>query len=873
MSWLLQIGNNAPQLFTELQCVNLKRELRSQAAGTFTFRLNLQAMETDPVASVDDLAAVLWNSTPFFSGRVTKVPLAGSAAEEEQTYEISDGWSDFERITYQQQWNRIVSVDEEGYPTAAAQYSACCLLGVDLNGNAQSSGEVITDAVNWAIARGANCQLGAILVDSEGASTASPVPIDEVTDLPVAEVIKRMLRYTPDAAAWFDYSATPCPKFNVTRQAQCGAVTVPFPDAGEEVKITPRNDLVRPQVLIRYEQANVSDGETFTSVIVDAAPDGADGLAFGALVSTVRLAGSNATFQKQPIQTTPIPQNSSASNAVAWLQQNNAWLRSFSSDRLHVNSLSVAVNSPQYDVNGNAVDYNAADYPNQLVSGTIAKWMQNAYPSLKAANVTVTASVSYNYPEDADAESLEAYLIFGPDDGSLDNWDNDKKVTVGVVGTNAVNQTYAMLSDYTEPESPPVGMAAALYAALGRLQYEGEYSIVSSEAAPATALGVALNLTGGRAEWETMNALVQEISDDLDNGTTTYKFGPPAHLIEDLMEQLRATRQRVISGRIKERQTGQPSAPTTEGPGLAPNNGGGDPPAPTHYPWEDFIEEQEPSGLPDDLPATWDVLLGYGQSSFAGGDAIDHSEPIENFELSVGNDGSGWDGIDHAAADLDNGLSIQSGNQDAAVDVIYIATTNGSVKISPDAAAIYIANGFNPDDSADKYINIDRNNLNIQIGDTAGATAQLTVQDVPLSYLYNPNTGNECTLGEDSLIMIEGDEGFNATPGSNANIYPSYASFIDGESSNIVYLNAPDGEVSTSGPADYGPVTLSGILGIGTLTLNGGGDAGRGGSFGGIVTIDPVNQGYNQSLFLQLMPDWGDPSLSRVVLCSNAFSP
>src|SRR5580698_186192 len=108
MSWFIQIAGNAPQSFTGLQCANLKRELRSQSPGTFSFRLNLQAIEANPIAAIYDTAQVLWESTPFFFGRVTKVPLAGSAAVEDQVYEISDPWSDFERIAFQQQWNRII---------------------------------------------------------------------------------------------------------------------------------------------------------------------------------------------------------------------------------------------------------------------------------------------------------------------------------------------------------------------------------------------------------------------------------------------------------------------------------------------------------------------------------------------------------------------------------------------------------------------------------------------------------------------------------------------------------------------------------------------------------------------------------------------
>jgi hypothetical protein len=790
-------------------------------------------MNADMLAAIYDTAQVFWTDdfgleTPFFSGRVTRAPLAGSAAEEDQTYEISDAWADFERVTFQQQWNRIRGVDESGNPTTAFEYSACCLLGIDINGNAQTSGQVIIEAVTWAIARGALCQIGAIGV-------ASPVPVDEVTDVPCAEVIKRMLRFTPDAVAEFDHSTSP-PTFNIRRRSGCVPVTLPFVETGDHVDIKPRNDLLRPEVLLRYEQPNVSDGVTYTSVYIDEAPSGADGLAYGALVSTVRLAGSNATYQKQPIQTKPIPQSSSDPNVSNWWYEHIPWLKDYSPDRIQVVSGTHAgsVDPSQYRENGDPVDDDIADYPHELISGTIAEWMQSAYPTLQAARVTYTAHLSYIYPDISDTESTKALTRFGPDGGPT-GLGNDVEVLVTITGTNAVNKIYAILSSYDEAEPAPVGLAGQLYSALSVLEYEGSWNIVQEEPAPSTRLGIVLNLTGGRPEWVTMNALVQQITDDLDKGTTTFKFGPAGHLtIQDLMEQLRATRERTISSKIKERKTGEPGgAPVVNGAGQGPLRDSATPTVPGGYPWIDYIDDQDNS---DGSPATYEALLGYGKSSFADTDAIDHAGPLECFEISVGNDGSGWDGPLHSAGDLTNGLSLISGDSDAGRDVIYIATSGGSVKISPDAAAIYLGQGFDSSDSSDQFINIDRNNLRIEIQDSDESHIELDLSDSPLVELYDGDSYSyvKLNLGDSPTVEI-----YDGGDSSTADLEAAKLTFTDGSSGATIYLDASAPSASFADSSGENSATLSNetlaistsegtaTLAAGSLDLN---DEGSGGA-------------------------------------------
>jgi hypothetical protein len=311
------------------------------------------------------------------------------------------------------------------------------------------------------------------------------------------------------------------------------------------------------------------------------------------------------------------------------------------------------------------------------------------------------------------------------------------------------------------------------------LQYQGSYTVVGAEAGDSS-LGVVLNLIGGRPEWESMNALLQEIEDDLDNGRTTLRFGAAGHLtLQDMMEQLHANRSRTISSHIKERQTGVPGdPPLVESPTDAPASGSATMPTLGQPPWFDYINDQN-AGDGNNPPATWDVLFGYGQSSFAGSGAIDHAGPIEKLELSAGNDGSGWSGTAHDASSLYNLFSMVSGDDNPVNDWVWIGRTNssgdgGSIRLNPFNLLFQLSPNLDPGDdtSDDQFIHIDLNNENIQIQDTEsnqafmdvgnmvvgladsdGGWIQLNFGGSPELDIYNGDTGNNTTLDENSLTM------------------------------------------------------------------------------------------------------------------------
>ena len=180
----------------------------------------------------------------------------------------------------------------------------------------------------YATARGVPITVGTITPNAIA-------PYAEALDQSCAEVIRNFLRWTPDAMAAFDYTTTPYPTLSIHRRADAATVTLPAygaPVSG--LDLTPRYDLQAPAVVLKFEQTNDIDNDTFTSLIVQPAPSTATGDELGALVMTLDLSGARATYQKQPVRTAPIPPSDTSAGVIDWWKGKFAWLNDFADSDL-----------------------------------------------------------------------------------------------------------------------------------------------------------------------------------------------------------------------------------------------------------------------------------------------------------------------------------------------------------------------------------------------------------------------------------------------------------------------------------------------------------------------------------------------------------
>ena len=527
--WTLRDANGVEKSMADWGLRDLTRELINQASDLVTFRAEGTASDADPIFAHSSTVLLFRNGTPWFYGRVVEVPGRALSKAEEQLYRVAGPWWYLENLVLQQVWLTTNGIDTALVPTNKSRL----ILGQKSDGTKLATGDAIMEVLSYATARGVPITPGTITPNAIA-------PYEEKVDRSCAEVIRNLLRWTPDATVAFDYTTTPYPTLSIHRRTDAATVTLPAygtPVSG--LDLTPRHDLQVPAVVLKFDQTNDIDNDTFTSLIVQPAPSTATGDELGALVMTFDLAGARATYHHQKVRTGPIPQSDSSTGVIDWWKGKFPWLADFADSDLTVmlGSHTLAIENP-----ANYPGVTLSNLPNELLEGSVAAWM-----NLQAAPLRVQATLQYT-----GADTDESVEVWGPK--------KQRNIYTRIIGTNAQTQIYNRLTSETEAEPVPAGLAQAIYDAAGTLQYDGVLELTEEECSGMATPGSLLNLTGGRAEWARMSAQIQRIEEQVDLGQTRVTVGPAKHLGHaDLATLLRVNRERRISYRLSERTSGSGS--------------------------------------------------------------------------------------------------------------------------------------------------------------------------------------------------------------------------------------------------------------------------------------------------------------------------
>ena len=377
MNWLITY-NGLTQTFAARGLSNLRRTRVSRAQDTVSFTCPgpYDTAELFPFGSIVEISfqPASGDNVRWFYGKVIQVPRSGSGTEENMDYILAGPWWHLDNLVYQQAWSagRQVNpytladgesklgeetVDEILYDLIGI-YKSRVILGQAPAGTRLNSGQVITDVINYAIAAGAPIALGTIEPDLD-------IPWDEQNDITCAEAIRRMLRWSPDAIAWFDYSTSPYPTFNCARRSTLASLSLPvIPEESgiqsvSALQIIPRPDIQVPAVVLKFEQVNTINDVDYESITTQKFPLSATGREFGALTATLQLAGTQATILSQQIK-------AKALGADVWA--NDAWWRAHDPSIANDEIYELTFIAPHSADPGE-------DYPNELTEGTVQDWM------------------------------------------------------------------------------------------------------------------------------------------------------------------------------------------------------------------------------------------------------------------------------------------------------------------------------------------------------------------------------------------------------------------------------------------------------------------------------------------------------------------
>jgi len=455
-------------------------------------------------SGINHSVTILRGETPVFVGTITESPRNGDGGREDNRFTVAGPWWLLEELVYEIAWTYWNG------SALATNHNSHLILGQAANGGYQTNAQVVADVMSFA---------APVILDSTGIAISSDLsafdgvafPVAEARDISCAEAIRKVLRYSPDAKLWWDYS-TGAPKMKIARRGSLEKVSIPVPGKVKSLDISPRLDLLRPVVILDYEISTVVNGVSYTGHVIDKWPANGPDRAVRAYKSTINLQGASvlqAFVETRPIQPT----------TEDWWKDREAWL----------SDPTVTQFTPPPAVT------RKSNLPNELVQGQLADWMRhsNGAPiSAEPDTVVGTGNVSQN--------------------GGV----QEKVFSSNIIATDAETGLYSIVQQYAE--AVPQGLAKHFFEAVNKLHWQGSLVIVEDEWTGLVGLQNVLNVNGGRQEWQTMDAFVWEVVVDIGAGQTTVSFGPSENLgPADLSDIARASRNRLLSLNPAVRITGQ----------------------------------------------------------------------------------------------------------------------------------------------------------------------------------------------------------------------------------------------------------------------------------------------------------------------------
>lgn len=509
------------------------------SAGIVQCQLTLSAMATDRLTFAIDpttwtaaatyaTGATLYfkrDSTVFFVGRVAEVPREATGTQHTLSYLVQGPWARLEGVAYGQTW-KLRGTDHIEVDIVKPRV----VLGQNNAGAQITNGAQIAAVIDYAIARGIPILKGTV-------DAGIAMPYDEQRQLSCADAVRKCLRWVPDWVCWWDYSTQDAgvykPTFHARAVSNLSTATLDLTSATkpEEASLRPRADLVVPGFRIVYEKTHTYDNNTWNSYELDTAGSYTDPEAVDLLFE---LQGDVITVNRQTIEVAAYPDFGVPAQVNTFFRLHLPWLAD-------IDDADIVISAPTRS--------GAENYDSYITEGAVPDWLLNL---IDVEKEIVTATVAY-VRRDGSANPIEDVA--------------EKKISVKLLSTNGTSRQYKQIASISYGETTPVGVAAALYASWTKLHYEGTLALVQAYPDFAYVPGYKLNISNGLAAWATMDAIIQEATISLFDGTTTFRIGPPGRLDADTLVALfRATHNRCFSWSRIQRTSSALAGAETDGP-------------------------------------------------------------------------------------------------------------------------------------------------------------------------------------------------------------------------------------------------------------------------------------------------------------------
>lgn len=410
--------------------------------------------------------------------------------------------------------------------------------------------------------------VGAIYVNSVNAGTTIDLSLfklflksEIIRPMSATQCIQKLLDWSPRTNMAFDYSTTPPTVYfqNIDNGVD---VNLALFDgiSHKSIDLQRRDDLVPASIVIGYRITNTFDGVTAIDYVVDKwGPHGSNSGADpsqgpGVVVQILDLQGVSSSSASGTLDCEPLGDigGTHASRRLWWASRRGGELAKLEDLRARFqDELDAATSIPNgkrfyasagFDSTGAAVaanqEFTAADYAffvNRLVRGTQHAWMTVGGVPVKSVKAHIIAPMQFAEYDAVGSSETDAT-------GNVIHRHNPTdQEHCNVELTNGVTGPYSTVASSQAGEAYIIGaggIAQYLWTMLSTLQYEGEFVKVEANFTNGVSLMNRVNLTGGRAEWTTMHAQIQDIEEDWGNKETFIRIGVAKHLNADQLSAL-----------------------------------------------------------------------------------------------------------------------------------------------------------------------------------------------------------------------------------------------------------------------------------------------------------------------------------------------
>ncbi len=518
--WKFSINGGAVQTAEALGISDLRISFRANGADEASFRVTAAtALTADAAFAYGDTVIITRGPSRFFYGKVTTLPRSGSDSDESYQVRLEGPWW-YLRTTIFVQSDYFLRRSAAGGAKGLVKSSKVQFGGFKtrsaFSGGTWTEGP---DSETADLASGVNLVLSYL---SDYRNPAAPIavgtvdigtvniPKSEMKDMSCADILTRLLAWVPDTIVYFDHSTAPYPTIHVRKISGLSAHGVAITDRITTAGFVPRHDIVAAGVVCFFEWDG-STGEWFDDPLFSrfhqqqSYPPGASEHAEGVLSAHIDLESSPGTpDQHQVLYTENIQVNS-----ATWWQKKIPWL---ADGRM----VSLEVHSGSLDPSG---------FNREIVGGTITDWMEEDL-GFEANSVVARAKIDFEWV-----------------DGNSVTKKKNVALSMTLNGSNKAGGSFTKKGSGGYSEQPPPGLAQRLYEAMSVLHWQGNVDFCDRECGSRPMPGEILRVTGGRAEWETMTAVVYEAYLNIDTGETRISTGIPPYLTAgQIVELWRANR-------------------------------------------------------------------------------------------------------------------------------------------------------------------------------------------------------------------------------------------------------------------------------------------------------------------------------------------